>query len=536
MKAIWSTRCFGGLFGLAAANLACVIFLWIGAVKAAEAQATPHIFFSDITSGPAVGGEAGAGSFVTIYGAFFGSGQNGSYITIGGGRATSYPVWSENKVAFQLGRDARSGPIVMHVDGRPDSNAIPFRVRAGRITFFPSHNGDSLQSTIDRLSAGDILYLRDGVRHTSLDRYDASLNVMHSGNADDPIAVVAYPGAAATVGSFDGPLIAARTPNVHRTSDHWVLAGLQFRGNQEALDLTDSKDWRIVGNDFTCPNGFGPTGCVEISQASEIAFLGNTIHDVGRQGTSKVYHGLYFSTDSNHIDVGWNTVSRVRGCRGIQFHSTPEGPGTGLNQYDIHIHDNVIHDTVCDGINLATINPSAGVVEVYNNLIYNVGEGPDPPDGSANYSCIYVQGGANRGPAGSGVVEIDHNTMYRCGGRRNTDSGALSLSPGSPQQQVRLRNNVIVLDHGVSLLSPRSTKGLLVAQANVVWWLDAKQSSDALQEGFFLAHPVFRDTTHADFRPADHSPTLQRGVVSGREWTLDGRHRDAGKRPDVGAY
>jgi hypothetical protein len=539
MKATWNTLCFFEHCWRVPCRTLLLLLLLLYTARgwAGGEHSPPHIFYSDLTSAPATGGESGHGAFITLYGSGFGEKRGTGYITIGGERANAYPVWSEHKLIFQLPRSAQSGAMVVHVDGGIASNELHLTVRMGRIHFYPERHGETLQSAIDKLHAGDILYLRDGVEINALDRYESSWNIMSSGRKDNPIAVVAYPGANVTIGAVDGPRIAARTPNVQRTSDDWVIAGLHFIGNQEALDVTDSTDWRLVGNDFTCPHGFGPTGCIEMSQVSEVAFLGNTIHDVGLPRTTKVYHGLYFSTDSNHIDVGWNTIANVRGCRGLQFHSTPTDPGTGRNQYDLHIHDNVIHDTACDGINLATINPASGPVEVFNNLLYNVGQGPDPQDGSANYACIYVQGGSNAGPASSGVVDIYNNTMFRCGGRRNTDSGGISFSGGSAKQSVRLRNNIIVLDGGVPLFSPNSRSVPLQAEGNLIWWLQAgKNVRSRLPEGFQIVDPMLRDPAKGDFRPSDVSPALRRGVPTALGWTLNGRMRSSKAPYGVGAF
>ena len=38
---------------------------------------------------------------------------------------------------------------------------------------------------------------------------------------------------------------------------------------------------------------------------------------------SKLYHAVYFSTDSRSIEVGWNYLHDNKACRGIQFHSSP---------------------------------------------------------------------------------------------------------------------------------------------------------------------------------------------------------------------
>ena len=64
---------------------------------------------------------------------------------------------------------------------------------------------------------------------------------------------------------------------------------------------------------------------------------------------------------------------------------------SGQSQYDIVIHDNIIHDTQCDGIIFATVDPSKGKIEVYNNIIYNAGKGPNNPEGSGNWTLNHVQ-------------------------------------------------------------------------------------------------------------------------------------------------
>src|SRR6185437_1360801 len=61
------------------------------ALPAASQTPPPRIFFTDITSGPATGGENGAGAYVTIYGNFFGTSPG--TVTIGGVKATTYKQW-----------------------------------------------------------------------------------------------------------------------------------------------------------------------------------------------------------------------------------------------------------------------------------------------------------------------------------------------------------------------------------------------------------------------------------------------------------
>ena len=83
-------------------------------------------------------------------------------------------------------------------------------------------------------------------------------------------------------------------------------------------------------------------------------------------------------------------------CRAIQFHDSRRARTTSTSSSTT----TSIHGTVCDGINFATVDPSQGTVEAYNNVIYDVGLGPDPADGSSDYAGIYVANITNPGAAG----------------------------------------------------------------------------------------------------------------------------------------
>src|ERR1700683_2397990 len=102
--------------------------------------AAPRIFFTDLTSGPKSGGQNNAGAFVTIYGRNFGATRSSSSVTIGGGPAGSYPVWTDTKIAIQLGGAAVTGNIVVTTPAGA-SNGAPFTVRSGKI-YFVATNGN----------------------------------------------------------------------------------------------------------------------------------------------------------------------------------------------------------------------------------------------------------------------------------------------------------------------------------------------------------------------------------------------------------
>src|SRR5579859_5227555 len=544
--------------------------------SAQAATIPPSIFFSDLESGPNTGGQKNHGVWVTIWGKGFGTERGASTVTIGGGVAAEYPLWSDTKITFQLGPRAKTGPIVVNLkgkNGKSASNGLPFTVRKGKIYFVAVNGSDyrkgsfeapwrSIVYAKDRMSAGDVTYIRDGVAQTSEDDYSAFLSMDRSGGGnsgkpDAPKALVAYPGARVTIGQAHGLEFGIRTPNIRAREDWWVFSQLHIIGRQ-AIDMGGT-GWKIVGNEIECPGGGGQVGCVETSQASRIRFYGNEVHNAGAgPAASKFYHAVYFSTDSNHIDVGWNHIHDNLTCRAIQFHSSPlcrPGCGgsdeTGRNQFDLHVHDNLIHGDSCNGINFATVDPSKGPVEAYNNVIYHVGVA-DPKDQGGAFSCIYVAGITNHGREGKGTVEVFNNTLYDCGANhsRNSDGsrGAFSVGDG-PGLTMRLRNNIVYQLPDEIYIDGRKEQ---ITGENNLWF--GAGSGPQQTQGNVEADPQFVDLGRFDFHLRDASPARDAGTAvlpnnpsmvrsgratekdSVRATDKDGVVRPQGKAFDLGAY
>jgi hypothetical protein len=535
----------------------------------------PRIFFSDLDSGANTGGQKNRGVWVTIWGKGFGSARGASTVTVGGGAAAEYPIWTDTKITFQLGRSAKTGLIVVNLkekNAKSASNGLPFTVRKGKIYFVAVNGSDlrkgsfespwkSIVHAKDSMSAGDVTYIRDGVAQTSEDDYSAYMSMDRSGGGnsgkpDAPKALVAYPGARVTIGRAHGLEFGIRTPNIQAREDWWVFSQLHIIGRQ-AIDMGGT-GWKIVGNEIECPGGDGQVGCVETSQASRIRFYGNEVHNAGAgPAVSKFYHAVYFSTDSNHIDVGWNHIHDNFTCRAIQFHSSPlcrPGCGsndeTGHNQFDLHVHDNLIHGDSCNGINFATVDPSKGPVEAYNNVIYHVGVA-DPKDQGGAFSCIYMAGITNRGRPGKGTVEVFNNTLYDCGANRSRNAdgshGAFSVGDAPPELTMHLRNNIVYQLPDEIYID--GTKAQITGEKNL--WFGAGNGPQQTQ-GNIEADPLFVDLGKFDFHLRDGSPARDAGtavlpnnpvmvrsgraIESGRATDKDGVPRPQGKAFDLGAY
>src|ERR1700743_1520707 len=452
-------------------------FLLIILPLALSAQTEPRIFFSDLESGPNIGGQANKGAWVTIWGRGFGNDRGASTVTIGGGAAAAYPVWNDSKITFQLGLAAKTGNIVVNVRGKDSagkegtrtSNGVPFTVRAGKIYFVAEQGSERRSGTFiapwksivrakDSMAPGDITYIENGVKQEREDSFTAALSMdrrgsTNSGKPGAPKARVAYPGAKVTIGKEHGLAYAIRTPNIDAREDYWVLSQLHVIGGTQAMDI-GGVGWRVVGSEFECPGADGQVGCVEASGANQMRFYGNEVHNAGMRPTSsKFYHAVYFSTDSNHIDVGWNHIHDNYTCRALQFHSSPlctpscgAADTTGFNQFDLHVHDNLIHGDNCNGINFATVDPSKGTVEAYNNVVYNVGR-MDPLQLGASFSCIYLANITNNGAAGGGTVQVFNNTLSDCAANNSANAqgsrGAFGVASGASSTLIlNMRNNI----------------------------------------------------------------------------------------------
>lgn len=503
------------------------------AASLAQSSAAPRIFFTDLTSGPNTGGEGGAGAFVTLYGNFFGTSPT---VKVGGVAATvklapTTWLWYQ-KMAVQIPSNAPQGATSIQVTtANGTSNSAPFTVRAGTIRFVGTQSGDiaSIVACKNQMAAGDICYVRNGVNATGTEDYNATVLLNNPATTNTPRALVTYPGATSSIGttSSDRGVYACSGLSACSNGSNWVVAGFTVNGS-EALQAVQVSDVRFVGLTVNCPNGDGSTGCFESSEFNNGKLLGLHVANAGIRGADKTYHSIYFSTNSNHHEVAWSHVHGGGACRGIQFHST-----SGDDQFDLHIHDNQIHDTVCNGLNFASVNPGAGTVEAYNNVIYNSGTGPDPGGGQSDYSCIMV---ASFGATNSGAVQIYNNTLYNCGTRGGgiRDVGMITVS-----RNIALTNNIIQAPATGSIpYFTDSTSGnvasMVTGSKNV--WFGAGNGPSATT-GNINANPMLNNPAIFDLTLKTGSPAIDAGTaMAGLQADASGNLRPSGSAFDIGAF
>jgi hypothetical protein len=539
----------------------------------------PYIFFSDLDSGPNSGGEKNAGAYITIYGIRFGTTRGTSTVTVGGGAVASYPVWTDTKVTFQLGRLGVTGPIIVKTLAGTSNNDIVFTVRKNgtcgvlqdkECLYFVSARGNdgnrgsfaapwaTVPHAVQQAPEGGIIYTSVNQLGDDGQGWNSALTLRNTwcGARRDgyPRALVAYPGTTVTIGGVTGPdsgiRATDRTAGEGACAGHWTFAGLQLRGAGAALLLdgtsrtNPSVRWRIVGNDMTCPNGDGASACWHTSFSSDIKGYGNNVHDTGKIGpptASALYHGVYFSTDSNQIDFGWNTISNTHGCRGLQIYSTNLDSQSGYDIHDVKIHDNVIHDTQCDGMVINTIDPSKGSIQIYNNVIYDAGNGPNNPELRGNWSCIYIAGDTNNGPRGTGAVQVDNNSLFDCGGFSKPpywySNSAIKLGWENRDLKIWIRNNILYQQAGVPyLICPLTRNCSGIYGSDNLFFGSGAAPSDPNLTNSISKDPLFIDLGKRDLHLSAGSPARSVGVETGLGNDKEGVDRSGASHCDLGAF
>jgi hypothetical protein len=346
---------------------------------------------------------------------------------------------------------------------------------------------------------------------------------------------------------------------------YWTFAGFsEIIGNQLTLNPYDSHDWRIVGNNnMTAPNANGQSGCLDIGGDKDgteynIFVYGNNVNHcatANAPGTvTALQHAVYLSQNMHAVQFAYNTVAYEYGGRCIQQNVNNNSSTDAESVYDVHIHDNWIHDCVLDGIVMTTVNPSLGTVEVYNNVIYNAGTGPDNLENSGAWSCLYVTGNINSFSAvsESGRTLVYNNTFYACGTFSSppySDSSGGSLWNDEDSSAVKgytWYNNIMYLTTGPAggydyfeVSQPGtgtcSSACTMVAGNNNIFFNKGTTVTNTILTSSTFADPKFTNPTSAIFTLQGTSPALGAGTHTGAP-TYDIMGNIRANPPSIGAF
>ena len=482
----------------------------------------PHIHYTDLNVGSGTGGDNGNGVYVRIFGDHFGASQGSSTVQLGGYLVTNCSLcsWSDGVIVAQLGSAATTGNIQVTVNGLA-SNGVPFTVAPTTIVFVSPSGLDTntgsfsapfktWRAAFNSVTSNDnsspaqntVIYLEPGVSVTTDDGrgYSAVMSTDIGGSSPTKqLAIVGYPGGTVNIGST------SVSNGIHGWGSYLTIADMTIIGQASAID-DEAGNARIINNTFSCPappTGIGDTACVlgeTGNPADTWVFDGNVVNNTGGS-VDKTYHAVYFSTGVNHADVGWNNVGQgFKGyCRSIMFHAS-----SGGNLSDLHVHDNVITGGYCDAIGLASVDPSLGPVEAYNNVISHVAIASNPY-GVANEAGIAIN--SDPPAATSGTVYLYNNTIVDAGGyttgNQNGCFGIVTAGAG-----MQLNNNICSQPNATEPYIESGTKA--VTGSNNLWY--GAGVSPAFDSVSISLNPDFTSTT--DFSLQTGSPAIHAGTAT----------------------
>jgi hypothetical protein len=480
--------------------------------------ATPVIFFSDLTSGPKTGGQNNKGVFVTIKGKNFGATQGTSHVSIGGGQADNYPVWSDTKISFQLGANAATGNITVTTSGGT-SNGVSFTVRNGNIYFIALNGSDSANGSYTTpwqtwnyakglITAGDTLYYRAGT-WTGINDYGViGFRTAHSGSSGNPTAVLTYPGETVTLypnGTGNGIGM-----NFYDDAGdlHDIVIGGFIIDAIRPISVAATNNLRIVNCDVRNGNKYGSIECAYGTDNVEI--LGNRVYN-SSTSNNRLYHAIYVANASNGINISYNDIDTVGAGRGIQIHED-----TGEVFQNITISNNIIHNVGRDGILLSTNCQDANV---FNNILYDTG--------LLEYAGIRVNTAA-----ASPNIKIYNNVVYHCG--EGDGTGGI-LIENCAVGGVTARDNIIYQNSGVPYWSFGVGTNAVVASNNCYYGNGNGPTWDTNRVN---SNPLLVDLINHDFHLQSTSPAKDAGydttTIVTRDY--DGIARPQSTAVDIGAY
>ena len=534
------------LLPLALAGSCCVAL-------SAPQTGDPVLNFSDLVSGPntgnsdtSLGQTAGTdGAIVTVWGTGLGTAQGSSKVVVNGAPATHVYYWCEAKepyspsdlskyhkmqmVIFQVSQQAKEGPgtITVTVGGKT-SNPLPFTVRPGHI-FFVKTTGDdkagngswgkpwaTLPKIVSKgaMASGDITYVCDGVKQDKADNYNAALNlvVVGGGASNNPLAIVAFPGATVSIGSSNVYFgIRSWISGKTNFGPYWTLAKLHLTGGTVASEIRTG--WRLVGNFITVPTGDGPTGGVG-GCGDDLVFIGNEMTGVGAPGCSKLYHPLYISSQrvmsgprlpaEANREIGWNYFHDNNANRAINIYS--EGASTAYMSGH-RVHDNFVINQVGGGLLLG--NFMTGENWAYNNVVANAGLGPEPAKGDMQgHTGVEIACNTRTGGPPT-TLYFFNNTIYGCGwnqAKLPSSNGNISFN-NTDKFTLVFKNNIIV-STGCPFINGMSIPPQKGDWSGNLWF--GLPNPPKWDTALITANPLFVNPDSGDFHLKPGSPAIQK--------------------------
>lgn len=540
----------------------------------------PHLFFTDLVSGPATGNSDNShpgqiagqdGAIVTVWGKNLGANQLGSQVLVNGvsariyswgnavGPADLFSKMGMQMLVFQIPAAAAAGStgIAVMVNGEL-SNILPFTIRNGNIYFIKNNGNDitgngswanpwaSLDNifntgALNKIAAGDIIYVGDNVVHNALAGDRSCIDLGEPGTEQLPKAVVAYPGANAFIGNTSIASAYSLWVSGFGPTVNWVISKFHLTAKDGAANMYHN--FRLVGNRITAPLGSEPTGAIA-AQGNHLYILGNELTSVGFAGTSKLYHPIYMQSAEScsgprlptetDREIAWNYLHDNFSYDGINIYRE-----CGSSAYMTHhrVHDNYIENQTGCGIRIGDY--VTGENWIYNNIIVNAGIGPNPGGDQAMHVPALIHAGWDDT---STLIHFYNNIIY---GGGFTGGAAWSSSMtgffNTHPYTLDFRNNIIVSTvPGIAYYNQQFPAPAAGVENNIWYGAGNAPSWDV---NAIPSDPLFENASAGNFHLTAASPAkdMARPITPSAAQPIPPFDFDAVSRPqnnaaDLGSY
>lgn len=370
-----------------------------------------------------------------------------------GGPADLYTSHRMQEIAVSIPSSANGVGELYVVVGGVESNKLDFTVRPGAFKFV-AYGGDNKASCSfndpcgwingdirgnangignQKLVKGDIVYSRGVIEPDYCGGGVCAGLFLRSamGTKDEPISIAAYPGTRPQIISSNRGVNPYASDYINISKFHISVGSKDPStppdpGSSAASDVhIQASKGRYVGNYMdekqgTCFNGWSGSITAGGAGGDSVKIFGNHFYDLGCDNTSRFQHTLYLSVRNSNVsnvnawDVGWNNLEDNKSLFGIHSYDETFSGDCGQLVGTLSVHDNYIINQKGAGINIGTTDRGGeknycweADVEVFNNLLINVGLGPAGEEKVTNAGAIRIGG-----DMGSQKVSVYNNTIY----------------------------------------------------------------------------------------------------------------------------
>jgi hypothetical protein len=529
-------------------------------------EAGPVLFFSDLNWGPKTGWEGSStkGAAISVWGKNFGAARGDSYITVNGARLTAvsdYAEWgaigparSLERITFWLNSTCQdgNGTITVTVGGFV-SNALDFRVMAGRIYFISVTDGNnSFNGSYSTARGGSSGPFRDILK------FNPGLNP--SGSGESYICYVR--GGTYTALDVDNAFVALRGPYGSETIRHGLVAypgetpelnasnatrGVIWNANYDPYGrnnyftfgklkvfATSNSGWgafglwgdhnRVIGNHMKDLLADAWTGVVMVDNSQYSKVYGNFFDHLGYDSYK---HNIYIKThqsypgSAEYTYVGWNEFNDAyaRDTHGGVIFISKESTVTAKFTRYIYIHDNYFHDGNMEFIYTGD-NTDLSDIYIYNNIFRH---------GTCPNTGVFLAWHTRS-------VYLYNNLFYQIG------SAAVPMVSVTGNTSAVFRNNIFYSRPGQVFLAIETYQGASINSDHDLFYDPAGPASLPSGTGITLTNPIRQDPQFVnasayDFHLAANSPAINAGTSDGLNLTSYVRtDYDGNQRPLAGLY